>query len=339
LSVRIGWASKGSGRTIAAIDLAASAGIRHVAVDGVVRKAADSVVSLPGLLNYLPAESVALLLDHARTKHINLRPLNQADPFTVAREIWSALNTARAMGFDLGKYGLVPLSLEDCAVVVQHVQKWFPDWCAAPVFYVDQGLVSRHRVYFGSSLAAGVKVWLRVMAKNRVRIVLIDTVDKSLGWRILKTNGDPQGLLTSSQIASIDALARSLRIHVLWAGGITIDHAYEFGRLGVFGIYVTTAASVPAAVSGDYAADPALAAAKKPTYAGVMKVKTALDAGFLGSQLQTKRPTARAARLLTALTAGVQALDKLEPILPDAWKLWWRTRRPSRPRAARVKRQ
>src|SRR5262249_24075645 len=143
----------------------------------------------------------------------------------------------------LGKYGLSPLTLEESEIVVKQVQQWFPDWPAAPVFYVDQGIIARSGVYVGHNTAKGVAAWLRVMAKHKVEVVLIDTVDKSKGWKLFRTVDDPKGLLRPQQISRLAALGESLGIKVLWAGGITGRQAYELGKLGVFGIYVTTAAA------------------------------------------------------------------------------------------------
>ena len=82
---------------IRAIDLAHAAGIGTVGIDGVVRKEADRVGSFPGLLNYLPPADVARVLSHADAKRSGFVPRRQVDPDTVARSIWSTLNTARAM--------------------------------------------------------------------------------------------------------------------------------------------------------------------------------------------------------------------------------------------------
>ena len=105
----------------------------------------------------------------------------------------------------LGKYGLFPLTLEEMEKVVGKVQRWFPDWSAAPVYYVDQGLVTPTDVYYENDRAAGVAKWLEVMAKHEVRVVLIDTVDKSKGWKILRTGNDEKGLLSLEEIAGLDA--------------------------------------------------------------------------------------------------------------------------------------
>ena len=63
------------------------------------------------------------------------------------------------------------------------MQRWFPDWPAAPVFYVDQGIISRTGVYVGRDTSKGVAAWLRAMAKHKVKVVLIDTVDKAKAGR------------------------------------------------------------------------------------------------------------------------------------------------------------
>lgn len=320
LQVRIGWGAKGRDAVIRAIGLASAADIRRVVVDGVVRKEADSMVSLPGLLNYLPADMVTEILDFAKLKGVEVRPANQADPDTVAREIWSALNTARSMGLDLGKYGLSPLGLEECDRIIGQIQGWFPDWSTAPVFYVDQGIISRDRVYVGADTEKGIEAWLKILGKHKVRLCLIDTVDKSKGWRILKTGNDPKGLLKVEQIARLSARGEALGVRTLWAGGITIEQVYEFGKLGVFGIYVTTSASEEAPVTSEYKDDPALPAEKRPTFMGVWKVKTVLEAGFLAQRLPAgpNRDRIQQAGLDDAVLAK---------LLPAAWKSWWRSAR------------
>jgi hypothetical protein len=39
------------------------------------------------------------------------------------------------------------------------------------------------------------------MAKLKVKVVLIDTVDKAKGWKLLRTGDDPKGLLSPQQIS------------------------------------------------------------------------------------------------------------------------------------------
>ena len=322
-NVRIGWGAKGRNSAVRAIDLARTAGIRNVAIDGVVRKEADRVVSFPGLLNYLPPALVAQVLRHAERKGIRVHPLKQVDTDTVARSIWSVLNTARGMGLDLGKYGLFPLTLEECDAVVSQIQHWFPGWSAAPVFYVDQGIMSRTRVYVGSDRAKGVEAWLRVMAKHNVKVVLIDTIDKAEGWKILRTDGDPKGLLDAKEIFRLTAFGKRLGIKVLWAGGITLPQAHAFGKIGVFGIYVTTAAAESAPVTGKNKRDPALASAKRPTFARVLDVKTVLEAGYLSERLRSPSAPDRFRNLADEIERAGLDQRALSKILPAAWRAWW----------------
>ena len=328
LNVRIGWGPKGRDATLAAIDLARAVGIRDVSIDGVVRKEAARAISLPGLTNYLAPDLVAQIVRHAGRKGVRVRPLEQVDPDTVARSIWSGLNTARAMSLHLGKYGLLPLTLEESETVVRQVQRWFPDWAAAPVFYVDQGLISRTGIYVGRDTSKGIAKWLRLMAKHNVKVVLIDTVDKAKGWKILRTGGDPKGLLSAREISRLAALGESLGVKVLWAGGITAPQAYELGKLGVFGIYVTTAAAIAVAVTGASRYDPALAAQKHPTFAGVLKVKRLVEAGYLSRRI--KNGAMVRADEWDAVTLSEKPddrkIEQLAKSLPAAWREWWQTR-------------
>jgi hypothetical protein len=311
-----------------AIETAQAAGLSTVSVDGVVRAAAESVVSLPGLLNYFSPDYVSQLLRHAARKKIRLVSIDTVDSDTVAREIWSTLNTVRSMGFDLGKYGLFPLSLEECDAVVGSVQEWLSDWCAAPVFYVDQGILSRKQVYAGKGLEQGMKLWLRMVAKHKVKVVLIDTVDKSQGWKILKVKNDPKGALRLAQIARLTQFAEARGVKVLWAGSITLEQAYEFGKLGVFGIYVTTAVSRGAVVTGTDRHDPALAAEKRPMRSLIQNLKIVMEAGYLAGRFARKstRWKQDVEGLLQQLEQAGTDPIALARILPTAWRRWWRSK-------------
>jgi hypothetical protein len=319
LCVRIGWETKGADAAIRAIDLAEATGTGTVAIDGVVRKEADRVGSFPGLLNYLPPDDLARVFAHAEEKKVRVRPRRQVDPDTVARSIWSTLNTARNMGLDLGKYGLFPLTMEECDIVVGLIQQWFPDWSAAPVCYVEQAITHRMRVYGDNDRAAALETWLKMVARHKVKVVLIDTVDKAAGWKILRSDNDAKGLLDAKEIERLSALGEKLGIKVLWAGGITLPQAQLFGKLGAFGIYVTTAAAEAVAVTKKYEHDRALPASKRPSYRGVRDVKTILEAGFLGERLKKAKPELAAEIARTGLDPGA-----LEKILPAAWQAFWK---------------
>lgn len=337
--MRIGFGAKGGRAALLAINLARAAGIKDVAIDGVVRKEAEEFGSFPGLLNYLPPEHLQPVLDRARAKGVRIRPKNTVDPDTVARHVWTSLLAAREMGLALGKYGTFPLTLEETDDVVRKVQGWFSDWSAAPVFFVDQGILSAEKVFVGDSLMQGLRKWLMVVGEHGVRVVLIDTVDKSKGFRILRDESRPEsGFLSAREIASIDRFAASLNVKVLWAGGITLPQAYEFGNLGVFGIYVTSAAASSAPVPPEYSNDPLLASLKEPTYEGVYRTKLLLEAGFLSARWKRSEVSRTLEKLSREMIAALNppidkkvlsAIEgKLAALALGAWRKHLRKRRP-----------
>lgn len=312
-------------RASAAINLAASAEVRDVAFDGITRRAADRAISLPALLNYIDRDALKRLLAKASASDVTIRPFNHLDADTVARQVWSTLNTARSYGLHLGKYGLVPMTLEESEVVVECIQRWLGHWSAAPVCYVDRDIVTAETVFHGETLGAGIGKWLEMVARHDVPLVLIDTVDKAEGRKILKTGNDPKGLLEIDEIRELDELGRRLGVKVMWAGGITRDQALEFGKIGVFGIYVTTAVSDRAAVSGIYLNDPGLDAAKQPNADKIRDVKTLIEAGFLIGKLDGLSAIPKAAELRQKLLSAERDSAALGAILPAAWQLWWDT--------------
>lgn len=279
-----------------AIDLASGAGLSDVAVEGSVLREADDKISMPGLLNYFPPEDAAQLLAYAARKNISLTPKNLVDPDTVARSVWAGLRTAHNMGLELGKYGLFPLTLAESAEVMRLVQGWFRSWTAAPALYVDFPIVDQTKVYTERRIVRGIREWLTLVASHHIPVVLIDTADKDRHRKLIKSGPtDEVGILTLREIARLDAHARRLRIKVLWAGGLTIPQAYEMGKLQVFGIYVTTSASVARPVGGGATTDPMLPSEKQPTYSGVLWTKLLLESGFLVTRLRKQGLRAEAA--------------------------------------------
>jgi hypothetical protein len=319
---------RGREDALRALKAAADAGLKDVALSGTVRKLAEELVSQPGLLNYLPPGKLGPVLRRAAALGVRVRPVNTVDPETVARHVWSGLQAARRMGFELGKYGLFPLTLEESEAVVSLVQNWFKDWSAAPVFFVDQGLLSESRVDTSGDLIRGLKTWLQMVARQRVRVVLIDTVEKSKCPPLLKSSAG-KGLMSFRQVADVDKLAKGLGIKALWAGGISIPQVYELGRLGVFGIYVTSAAAEPIPVPPGYEKDPWLAAVKEPTYDGVFRTKLLLEAGFLSARAPNGPRIKSAAELfLASLSGGDKAAlkiaqDELAKECESAWRRFW----------------
>jgi len=286
LMVSVERGERGVHAVMKAIDLACSAGLAEVAISGVVLKSAEDKISMPGLLNYFNPKHVSELLDYANQKGMPVSPRNLVDTDTVSRHVWVGLNVARNMGLELGKYGLFPLTLPESEHVMEHIQSWFPSWTAAPVFYVDFPTVDSEKVYTEHNIVEGLEKWLGIVAKYNIPVVLIDTADKDKERRLLKNSpGDKRGILTIEEIREIDSKASKLGIRILWAGGITVYQVYEFGKLGVFGLYVTSAAAVSRPVSGAYERDVMLASLKEPTFYRVFRVKLLLESGFLHGRL------------------------------------------------------
>ena len=319
ISVRIDPGKSGRKQAMDAVDLARALRLDDVLIIGRVRPRADEQGSLPGLLQYLPIKDAQAVLAHAQAQKVRVRVANGIDPGTVARSIWTQLRTGRAMGMHLGKYGTFPLTIEDCDAVVGQVQRWFGDWSASPALFIDQPIVDGEHVYSGRTRVAGIEAWLRTVARHKVPIVLIDTVDKARGWRLLRSRGTRQGLLSLDQVKRLNQLASDLGIRVLWAGGISLPEAYEMGKLRPFGIYVTTAASATVPVSGSYAHDPMLPGLKEPTNDGVSRAKLMLEAGFLVTSLRDRR---LAGEIDCYARAFVQALDVSGIFRVQAFRLY-----------------
>src|SRR5262249_54439976 len=174
----------------AAIDLARRCQLTAVTLDGPALHAGREATEA-GLLNTFAVEELDTLLGYAGEDGLRVLPRQGLDPATTARHVWTGLSVARNMGFELGKYGLVPLSLEEQKEVIARIQYWFRHWCAAPVCYVDYPVRTARQVYHGNDLARGVRKWLEMAANLKVRVVLIDTAKKSEGRRLVEN--DPRG--------------------------------------------------------------------------------------------------------------------------------------------------
>lgn len=329
------WAGRGlAGReaVLAAIDLAASANMKTVVVDGVKRKVADAAISLAGLLDYFEPGLVGPILRRARQRGITIRAANLPDTDTIARSIWSGLLTARSMGAHLGKYGCFPLTLSETDHVVGQVQKWFGNWSAAPALFIDQGVLRDSAVDVERDLPRGIELWLDVVAKQGVAVVLIDTIDKASGRRLVKRSaGDRRGYLGWRQIARIEDYARNIGVKVLWAGGLSLRDTFAMGKLGVFGVYVTSALSSNIAVSMSYQRDPMLPSLKEPAGKAILRVKMLLEAGFLSSRLgpeNSKRIKREAEGVIQSVDAHDEAAiaeraDALALLCRSGWRAHW----------------
>ena len=325
LVARIGWGPKGRDAAIAAIDLANATGLSEVVLDGVVRKEADEAVTMAGLLQYLPPGLVGPVLRHAKASGIRVRTANLSDPETISRGVWTSLLTARKMSAHLGKYGCFPLTLEETATVVKNVQGWFAGWSAAPVLFVDQGVLSADGVDVGRDLMRGAKRWLTVVGKAGARVVLIDTVDKARAKKLLRSPRTPDGAFSLEQIAKVEAVASRLGIKVLWAGGLGMRDAFEVAKLGVFGIYVTSAVSKAIAATGVYAHEPSLPSVKEPQYDAVLRTKALIEAGFLAARGAPELvPLAEELLAATEPKSGAVAERALLRATERAWRAYWR---------------
>jgi hypothetical protein len=264
------------------------------------------------------------LLKCAAAKKVRVHSRNLIDPQTTARHVWAGLAVARNMGLELGKYGLSPLSFEDQRQVVARIQYWFPHWCAAPVYYLDYPLVTAKGVYHGPSLGDGIRRWLEMVAKLGVRVVLIDTAKKSEGRHLLReSTDDTRGFLTVDAIAALNAFAANLGVKTLWAGGISLPQAYTFGKLGVFGVYVTSAATSLKPLSRQALGDPFLTGFREPQREAVTRVKFLIEVGFLvgrgAADLEAGAEAVLAAVASKNEPEAARLQTELHPRVVNAW--------------------
>jgi hypothetical protein len=269
----------------AALDLAAAAGARAVVIDGRARPPSEGRPVLPGLLNYFAAADTRALLEAATAADLAIEPALKVDTDSVANQVWTGLYAARQMGADLGKYGLFPLTFQESAEVVAKIQRWTADWTAAPAFYLDVPWIDATRVYEPGDAAEAAERWMQLVAGCGARVVLIDTVDKARGRRLIKADAeDERGLLTWDELDGLQETAARVGIRVLWAGGIPLEHVREMGRRRVFGVYVTSALAKPKVLEGEERRDIGLITAKEPEYGLIALVQLLLDAGFVGDK-------------------------------------------------------
>lgn len=307
-------AEEGLAEVRSAIDMAASAGAPAVVVDGRACAPSESRPALPGLLNYFSTNETGELLSSACEKSICLEPALKVDTDSVANQIWTGLFAARAMGLNLGKYGLFPLTFQEMAEVVGNIQLRMHDWTAAPVFYIDVPWVNRDHVYDLSNAAAATTQWLDLVAGLGARVVLIDTVDKAKGRHLVKTaEGDATGIFSWDEVDDLRHTADTLNLRVLWAGGIPLSQVREFGRRRAFGVYVTTAAAEARPLGPNEQGDIGLISAKVPIQDKIALVKLLLEAGFLDDKALEKDAVA-------AERGDTDAVQALTAALIERWR-------------------
>ncbi len=316
------------------LNIAAQTGIADVAVDGDLTPAARERESVAALLNVMDVSTLRDLFASARRKNVRLVYRYHVDVDSTARTIWTGLHTARSYGLSAGKYGLIPLTLEEQERVVALVSRWTEGWTTVPAFYVDTPLVTADDVFDESRVVDAAALWMERMHAAGARLALFDCPDPIAARRLVRDAQHPNGVLTLEQIVALEQHAKRVGLHVLWSGGLTPRLAFALGARRVFGIFCTGAASRQVAVHGNFADDPDLAGEIAPTEIGVRRVHAALQAGFLTEALRSwntalaEQIGARAQELLAVVEAHrpvEQALTALDIALIRGWKAYWMT--------------
>ncbi len=314
------------------IAIAAQIGISEVAIDGDLTLAARERMSVASLLNILDVSTLRDLFAVTRQNHVQLVYRYQVDVDSAARTIWTGLQVARSYGFTAGKYGLVPLTLEEQVRAVALISSWTEGWTAIPAFYVDTPLVSTDEVFDASRCVEAALLWMREVRGAGARLALFDCPDRLAGRHLIRDALHPEGVLTLDEIATLEQRAKELGLKPMWSGGITARLAFALGAQRVFAIFSTGAASKQVPVHGSFADDPELASESAPTELGVRRVHAALQAGFLSAALSRRNPelanevSARANRLLDAIDAQAgleEALASADETFARAWTAHW----------------
>jgi hypothetical protein len=293
------------------MELGKAANFTEVAIDGELRPAARRRLGVQSLLNILEPAQLQGLLKVAREHGVTLTYRYQLDVESAARTIWTGLHTARSYGFSAGKYGLVPMSLEEQAAIIEKITKWSAGWTAIPAFYVDTPLITATNVYDPNQnqTREAAKVWLTMARGAGATIVLFDSPDRVSPRRLLKqtSNANEPGVLTIDEIEALLKHAKDLGISILWSGGITSQQAFELAKRKVFGIFSTSSTAAKIAVSAAFQDDPRLASENEPTHFGVRRIHAIIQAGFLITALAN-----RDADLTASLEASAERLLKAE---------------------------
>ncbi len=316
------------------VEIASQAGVPEVAIDGELLFVARQRMSVQSLLNILEVNALGNLFAVARQRKVRLMYRYQVDTDSAARTIWTGLHTARSYGFTAGKYGLVPLDLEEQERVVGLVSNWTQGWTAIPAFYVDTPLVTHDDIYDESRCVEGALLWMEKVRGAGAKLALFDCPDRIAARYLLREGQHPgeKGVLTLEQIATLEERGRELGLKLMWSGGITARQAFSLAEQGVFAIFSTGAASRRVAVHGSFTLDPELASEGAPTELGVRRVHDAMQAGFLAKALRsrdeelTKEVRDLSLRLLQAIDSQNEvegALAKLDEALARGWALHW----------------
>ena len=270
----------------AVIAAAADLGFPEVAIDGAQLPYARRRWGAQGLLNVLSVPASNRLLKFATARGVRLRPRYQVDVNSAARTIWTGLEAARANGFDAGKYGLLPLTLEEQAQVIELITRWTSGWTAIPAFYVDTPLVTATEVFDVGQCEVAARRWLKAARGAGATTVLFDAPDRVNPRRLVHGSDSPDGVLTPDQIEALRDYSELLGVKILWSGGITAAQAFDLARRRVFGIFSTSSTAAKIAVTAQFQQDPRLAAENEPTEFGVRRMHAIIQGGFLSSRMR-----------------------------------------------------
>jgi hypothetical protein len=313
----------------AVIAAAANLGIPEVAIDGAQLPYARRRWGAQGLLNVLSIPATNRLLKFATAHGVRLTPRYQIDVESAARTIWTGLEAARLSRFDAGKYGLLPLTLEEQGQVIELITRWTGGWTAIPAFYVDTPLVTATEVFDVAQCEEAARRWLKAARGAGATTVLFDAPDRVNPRRLVRGKDSPDGVLTPDQIEALRTYSDLLGVKILWSGGITAAQAFELARRRVFGIFSTSSTAAKIAVTAQFERDPRMAAENEPTEFGVRRMHAIIQGGFLSSRMgESGADLARELqRSTTSLVAsGGEAaksgaeLEKLNELLVRAWK-------------------
>ena len=270
----------------AIIAAAAGLGFPEVAVDGAQLPYARRRWGAQGLLNVLSVPASNRLLKFATARGVRLGPRYQVDVNSAARTIWTGLEAARANGFDAGKYGLLPLTLEEQGQVIELITQWTSGWTAIPAFYVDTPLVTATEVIDVGQCEVAARRWLKVARGAGATTVLFDAPDRVNPRKLVHGSDSPDGVLTPDQIEALRDYSELLGVKILWSGGITAPQAFDLAQRRVFGIFSTSSTAAKIAVTAQFQQDPRLAAENEPTEFGVRRMHAIIQGGFLSSRMR-----------------------------------------------------
>jgi len=328
----------------AIIAAAADLGFPEVAIDGAQLPYARRRWGAQGLLNVLSVPASNRLLRFATARGVRLRPRYQVDVDSAARTIWTGLEAARANGFDAGKYGLLPFTLEEQAQVIELITQWTSGWTAIPAFYVDTPLVTATEVFDVAQCEVAARLWLKAARGAGATTVLFDAPDRVNPRRLVHASDSPDGVLTPDQIEALRDYSELLGVKILWSGGITAAQAFDLARRRVFGIFSTSSTAAKIAVTAQFQQDPRLAAENEPTEFGVRRMHAIIQGGFLSSRMR-KLQEGLAREVETATTNLVAsggeaaksqaALETLNELLVHGWRHLFGAVDDTKPRLAR----